>query len=226
MEFVQQETRVFTVRADLTRIWRVVKRITTSNQPTSEDSEVSEQPTHHNNPSWKACSLKLLLSMKSLPVELMTRIILMGCETLDTDALLRHRWSISAVSSSWRMIALSTQLLWSRIDIRLNSRSRAKKERSSLQMHLERAYSVSLDITLFVSAVSSEDLPSIWDTIFEHLPRCRSIRMAGDFDLDSILPFQMSMGRPECLDIYMSSVVSLPHHFEPALEDLLFFLAE
>lgn len=149
--------------------------------------------------------------METLPIELVSSIFLMGCERLGKTALLRHRLSISAVCSSWRAIALSTQPLWSLIHVYPTSNSSTPSALSLLRMHLERAHNVSLDVMLFPMAahISDTNLASLWDAISKHLPRCQSLGIFGDIYPNIILPFRVPMERLERLDVSIFSSVRL-----------------
>lgn len=76
-----------------------------------------------------------------------------------------------------------------------------------LEMHLERAHNVSLEIVFALADTSREDVASLWGLISNHLPRCRSLQISGAFDPDIVLPFQGSLDRLGRLHIFLISPV-------------------
>lgn len=139
--------------------------------------------------------------MKTLPAELVSRVFLLGSEILAYGTLLTHRLAISAVYSSWRTTAISTQQLWSFIHVHLRDPNSIESIASLLNMHLERAYSVSIDITFHALTKSESSVARMWDTISKHLHRCRGFKIVGEIKPDLVFPSKTSMDRLESLYI-------------------------
>lgn len=135
--------------------------------------------------------------MRSLPVELISHIFSLACEPEDSrkigyaTAVLKHLLAISAVCSSWRTVALSTQTLWSTITVKPISKDDLEGVLSLLKMFLVRAHSVPLDMSLILHyELSKADFKRLWDVISGCLPRCRSLEISGAVDLSISLPLQ------------------------------------
>lgn len=156
-----------------------------------------------SEPAAKKYQCPLLKSMDTLPIELVSRIFLLESANLLPEALSRHRLTISAVCSSWRATALTTQYIWSFIDVVLRSTTSIENVMSLLNLYLERAYSVSIDIIFFANALPTmrSKIVRVWETISKHLHRCRSLRIVGDIEPEIFLPFRTSMNRLESLEI-------------------------
>lgn len=153
--------------------------------------------------------------MDALPIELVSRIFLWECESLTDIALLRYRLTISAVCSSWRTTALSTQQLWSSINVHIKWDTVITNALALLATHLERAYSVPIDVTLtaYLLSDSTLRLARLWDAMSKHLHHCRTLRIVGNVSPGVFLPLRDPMNCLEYLEISIFAPVRPPAMF-------------
>lgn len=157
-------------------------------------------------------------NMNALPVELISRILLLGCEGLhenSTDnALMRQLITTSAVNSVWRSTALSTQKLWASIHVHPRGNLTMMNSLALMTMQLERSHSVYIDLALHAFKINNTNLALFWETILKHLHRCRSLKIYAQPARPSlIVPFRADMNRLERLEICSVSVRCLSLSF-------------
>lgn len=153
--------------------------------------------------------------MLRMPVELIARILFLACqggfvEYRGDSALPHSLLSVSSVCAHWREIALSTQKIWTSINMTPSTRRRRAdlaSNSSRIQAHLERSGSTSFDLLAHLSLFPSlAEQQFTWRLISSHLHRARSIelyRLTPEFAA-SILPFPMS-GPARLRQLHLSS---------------------
>lgn len=148
--------------------------------------------------------------MEALPVELIAKIFLIGCEdTRDPNyypTLSRYRATISCVSSLWRDVALSTSRLWTDIVLSPSDDSDTDQELFFLRLNLERSGGASIDVHLGLPMgpnVNDAGFALLWIPISEQLHRCRSISIHGlsEKTMKTIMPLPGPLTQLEKLDI-------------------------
>lgn len=160
--------------------------------------------------------------MEALPVELIAKIFLIGCEDIRDPSyhptLSRYRATISSVSPLWRNVALSTSLLWTDVVVTKSSDSDIHRALFFLRLDLERSSKALIDVHFGLPTDSNANqfgAPWLWIPIREQLHRCRSISIHGlsEQTMKTILPLPGPLPQLEKLSISNP----LPHPFPSIL---------
>lgn len=110
----------------------------------------------------------------------------MGCEgSQHPDSykfLSGYLWSITAVTSFWRRIAVSTSLLWTDIVSSPSYNTEIDRNLFFVRLHLKRSGAAPIDVRFGLpkwAEVSDANVALVWHPISEQLHRCRSIEIYG-----------------------------------------------
>ncbi|KAF8319061.1 hypothetical protein DL93DRAFT_2164754 [Clavulina sp. PMI_390] len=144
-----------------------------------------------------------------LPDELMTLVFAFGMIAFQTAEFaelgLAYALSISAVSHSWRRVALATPLLWTHIvyDYPMVADDIPDFDRFSL--YLDRSRSELLDVSITYEPRLTGPLKRLLQKLHPHLQRCRRLELnLSNYTVGLVLPLQGHLRRLETLDVCVS----------------------